>query len=110
MSVDPLSQALRTLDSISAAELEVGADLRTVVGAPAELSAVAPSATTGDAGPDLTMVLQEPGVAEVPLSTTPGQARREAILDGAAALFAERGYHGASLRDISRRVGISHPG
>ncbi|MBM7502096.1 AcrR family transcriptional regulator [Brachybacterium muris] len=37
-------------------------------------------------------------------------SRREEILDGAAALFAERGYHGASLRDISRRVGISHPG
>ena len=36
--------------------------------------------------------------------------RREAILDAASALFAERGYHGASLRDISRRVGISHPG
>lgn len=37
-------------------------------------------------------------------------SRREEILDGASALFAERGYHGASLRDISRRVGISHPG
>ncbi|WP_444593972.1 TetR/AcrR family transcriptional regulator [Brachybacterium sp. AOP3-A1-3] len=110
MSVDPLAQALRTLDSISAAELEVGTDLRTIVGAPAEVSAVAPPATTGDAAPDLAMVLQEPEVVEAPLSTTPGQARREAILDGAAALFAERGYHGASLRDISRRVGISHPG
>ena len=32
------------------------------------------------------------------------------ILDAASALFAERGYDGASLRDISRRVGISHPG
>src|SRR5699024_5029146 len=37
-------------------------------------------------------------------------SRRELILDAAAALFAERGYHGASLRDISRRAGISHPG
>lgn len=36
--------------------------------------------------------------------------RREEILDGAAALFAEYGFYGASLRDISRRVGISHPG
>ena len=37
-------------------------------------------------------------------------SRKEEILDAAAELFAEYGYHGASLRDISRRVGISHPG
>lgn len=43
-------------------------------------------------------------------TTAQAPSRREEILDGAAALFAERGYHGASLRDISRRVGISHPG
>lgn len=36
--------------------------------------------------------------------------RREEILDGASELFSEFGYYGASLRDISRRVGISHPG
>lgn len=47
-------------------------------------------------------------VPEGAVSRSP--SRREEILDGAAALFAERGYHGASLRDISRRVGISHPG
>lgn len=45
-----------------------------------------------------------------PGASSPGSARREEILDGASALFAERGYHGASLRDISKRVGISHPG
>lgn len=39
-----------------------------------------------------------------------GSHRRQEILDAAAALFAEFGYHGTSLRDISRRVGISHPG
>lgn len=110
MSVDPLAQALRTLDSISAAELEVGAGLRTIVDAPAEGAATASAEAIGGGAPDLAMVLQEPAPSEAPVSTTPGQARREAILDGAAALFAERGYHGASLRDISRRVGISHPG
>ena len=42
--------------------------------------------------------------------TAAAQTRREEILDGASRLFAERGYHGSSLRDISREVGISHPG
>lgn len=37
-------------------------------------------------------------------------SRREAVLDGASDLFREFGYYGASLREISRRVGISHPG
>ena len=36
--------------------------------------------------------------------------RREQILDSAAEMFAEHGYHGASLRNISRRAGLSHPG
>lgn len=36
--------------------------------------------------------------------------RRQEILEAASALFSENGYHGTSLRDISRRVGISHPG
>ncbi|WP_422114971.1 TetR/AcrR family transcriptional regulator [Brachybacterium sp. UNK5269] len=39
-----------------------------------------------------------------------GRTRREQVLDGAAEMFAEHGYHGASLRDIARRVGLSHPG
>ncbi|GAA4525785.1 TetR/AcrR family transcriptional regulator [Brachybacterium paraconglomeratum] len=38
------------------------------------------------------------------------RTRREEILEGAAEMFAERGYYGASLRDISRHIGISHPG
>jgi AcrR family transcriptional regulator len=37
-------------------------------------------------------------------------ARREEILDGAAEMFAEHGYDGASLRHIAAHVGISHPG
>lgn len=86
---DLLSRALRTLDTISAAELEVGDDLRTAVGT------AAPGVAESDEQP-----------ADKPAVST----RREEILDAASALFAERGYHGASLRDISRRVGISHPG
>lgn len=39
-----------------------------------------------------------------------GRARREAILDAAVECLAEFGYHGMSLRDVARRVGISHPG
>ncbi|MFC7375777.1 TetR/AcrR family transcriptional regulator [Brachybacterium sp. GCM10030267] len=37
-------------------------------------------------------------------------SRREKTLEGAAEMFAEYGYYGASLRDIAARVGISHPG
>ncbi|HEX7350542.1 helix-turn-helix domain-containing protein [Brachybacterium sp.] len=94
---DLLTRALRTLDSISAAEIEMGEELRTAVG-------TAPAVGTADT----TDAVPEPKeqAADRPTSST----RREEILDAASALFAERGYHGASLRDISRRVGISHPG
>ena len=92
MTVDPLSRALRTLDTITADGLEAEAPLRT-----AEATATLDAA--GGA-------LAEPGTG----TSAPGSTRREEILDAASALFAERGYHGASLRDISRRVGISHPG
>jgi AcrR family transcriptional regulator len=40
---------------------------------------------------------------------TPGQrhaGRRDEILRAAAAVFAERGYHGASMRDIAGRLGV----
>ncbi|WP_422114968.1 TetR/AcrR family transcriptional regulator [Brachybacterium sp. UNK5269] len=44
-------------------------------------------------------------------STDTGRSSRsEEILDGAAEMFAEHGYHGASLRNIADHVGISHPG
>lgn len=39
-----------------------------------------------------------------------GLARREAILDATVEMIAEVGYHGLSMRDVARRVGISHPG
>ena len=37
-----------------------------------------------------------------------GAAKREAILDAALAVFGEVGLHGASLREIASRVGVSH--
>ena len=43
-------------------------------------------------------------------SCAPEGGRSEEILDGAAEMFAEHGSHGASLRDISARIGISHSG
>lgn len=36
--------------------------------------------------------------------------RRREIIDAASELFAIRGFRGTSLRDISGKVGISHPG
>lgn len=48
------------------------------------------------------------GVASEPAPARTG--RREEILDGAAEMFAEHGYHGSSLRDISSHIGISHSG
>ena len=37
-------------------------------------------------------------------------ARRESIMNAAVDVLAEVGYHGMSLRDVARKVGISHPG
>ncbi|MGP9583089.1 TetR/AcrR family transcriptional regulator [Brachybacterium sp. AOP42-C2-15] len=101
LSVDPLARALRTLDSIAASELGIGEDLRAVIGAPARTLSPPPAPS----GKGTDSLAKSP--SEAPAA---GSSRREAILDSASALFAERGYHGASLRDISRRVGISHPG
>jgi AcrR family transcriptional regulator len=39
-----------------------------------------------------------------------GRATRQEIIRAAILVFADVGYHGASLRDIAARVGISHPG
>lgn len=40
--------------------------------------------------------------------TMKGAAKREAILDAALEVFGEVGLHGASLREIAGRVGVSH--
>lgn len=39
-----------------------------------------------------------------------GRRKREEIIEAATQLFGEVGYYAASLREISARVGISHPG
>ncbi len=52
-------------------------------------------------------------MTQAPLGAAPtsrGRRRREAVLDAAAALFFERGYHGTSIDDIGERAGISGPG
>jgi AcrR family transcriptional regulator len=49
------------------------------------------------------------GAAVRPARSRSG-TRREEILDAAAELFAERGYHGVSIDDIGAAVGMSGPG
>lgn len=39
-----------------------------------------------------------------------GRAKRRQIIEAAIELFGEVGFHGASLRDIAARAGMSHPG
>lgn len=120
-AADPLARALRMLDSITAMEPADTGELRAVADAPASVGA--DTAVAGESGPGAAAGTAAPEApshdapatpttpaADGGTTTAPGRSRREEILDGASALFAERGYHGASLRDISRRVGISHPG
>jgi len=38
-----------------------------------------------------------------------GQARREQLLDVGRALFAEKGYQGASIEEVAHRAGVSKP-
>ena len=51
-----------------------------------------------------------PAGEESPEIRTGARGRREEIIDGAAEMFADHGYHGASLREISKHIGISHSG
>jgi AcrR family transcriptional regulator len=47
--------------------------------------------------------------AQTARPTQAGERTAERILDAAEALFAERGYNGASLRDVATRVGVRPP-
>ena len=51
-----------------------------------------------------------PAGEESPEIRTGARGRREEIIDGAAEMFADHGYHGSSLREISKHIGISHSG
>jgi AcrR family transcriptional regulator len=44
------------------------------------------------------------------VTTARGRRRREAVLDAAAALFVERGFHGVGVDDLGAAAGISGPG
>ncbi|WP_341856669.1 helix-turn-helix domain-containing protein [Brachybacterium sp. GPGPB12] len=52
----------------------------------------------------------ETGRGGTPEIRTGARGRREEIIDGAAEMFADHGYHGSSLREISKHIGISHSG
>lgn len=45
-----------------------------------------------------------------PATTDRGRRRREAVLDAAALLFRERGFHGVSVDDLGASAGITGPG
>lgn len=44
-----------------------------------------------------------------PVARRPSTARRQQILDAAAPLFAQRGFHGVSVDDLGAATGISGP-
>lgn len=62
--------------------------------------------------PDTSATREAPGRGSgaAPRGYAKGRAKRDEILEAATGLFGEVGYHSASLREISSRVGISHPG
>jgi AcrR family transcriptional regulator len=51
--------------------------------------------------------MQDPLPAQHAPRRRDGDASREAILDAAEALFAERGFEGASLQEVGARAGVS---
>lgn len=48
-------------------------------------------------------------LARYPRGKVPAALRREQILAKAHELFVERGYHGASMDELARRVGVTKP-
>ena len=74
------------------------------------ISAEGRSPLSGSAVRIITMFDMGEGGENASQQRTVRSSRREEILDAAEELFRENGYHGASLRDISGRAGISHPG
>ena len=48
------------------------------------------------------------GPASKPKRTRDPDAKRAAILEAAQAAFAERGFAGATIRDIAKRAGVTH--
>ncbi len=47
-------------------------------------------------------------ILKTPAKAAKDQRRYAEILDAAAAVFAEKGFHGASTKDIADRLGIRH--
>lgn len=68
------------------------------------------SVVTDPAATDAEQLRTRPTTAAGATAHRAPRGRREEILDGAAEMFAEHGYHGSSLRDISSHIGISHSG
>lgn len=94
---------------------------RTVPTVPKDWAGTSSASVPGPGdGPSLTLLRgaqSAPADAAVGAPLAPAVApaarprtRRDEILEGTARMFAEYGYYGASLRDISRHIGISHPG
>ena len=59
--------------------------------------------------PEVPVVPEAPAErAAEPGRSAKGAAKREAILDAALPVFGRVGFHGATLREVARRCGVSH--
>lgn len=59
--------------------------------------------------PDPAAVPPAPAVADFPHGRVPRAVREQQVLGIAEALFAERGYRGASMDELAARAGVSKP-